>query len=92
MLVINRCKKKGLPRAAAECPPKEIAIGNLVTFDIAQHRTLVSTHVRIRRCHDGRVERGFKLLEHVCIVQQSDVTGAEVDYIVFGKCFRESKR
>src|SRR5262245_2807899 len=71
---------------------RELALGNLVTFDIAQPRTLVSTHARIRRCHDGRVERGFKLLEHVRIVQQRDVTGTEVDHIVFGKCFREWKR
>ena len=81
-----------LPRAAAERLPKELAIGNLVTFDIAEHRTLVSTHARIRRCHDDCVERGFKLLEHVCIVQQRDITGVEVDHIVFGKCFREWKR
>ena len=49
-------------------------------------------HARKRRCHDGRVERGFKLLERVCIVQQRDVAGAEVDHTAFGKCFRELKR
>lgn len=38
LLSINT-RRRFLPRAAAERLPKELAIGNLVTFDIAQHRT-----------------------------------------------------